>query len=127
MHVKCAKLRSLFVVECECVGAKLCANFEEAIRNGVPTHHSYKHNTLEEYKKSFMCRGFGGISVFLVGGFYQLPPVSATPIMSNPATTTGREDALSQSIMNRVWACVDDEYPGALQRWSEAYCSTAEA
>ena len=30
-----------------------------------------------------------------------------------------QEDALSQSIMNRIWVCLDDEYPRALQRWSE--------
>ena len=63
MHVKCAKLRTIFVDEFECVGAKLVANLEIANTDGVPTHHSYKHNTLEEYKKSFMCRGFGGINV----------------------------------------------------------------
>ena len=48
MHVKCAKLRFLFMDECECVRALLAANLEEAIRNGVPTHQSYKHNALEE-------------------------------------------------------------------------------
>ena len=54
MHVKCAKLRFLFVDECECVGAVLAADLEQATSYGVPTHHSYKHHTLEEYKKVFL-------------------------------------------------------------------------
>ena len=69
-------------------------------------------------------RGFGGINTFLVGDFYQLPPVGGTPLMSNPRSQTVLENARVANMMSRVWSCADDDLPGSLQRWSETYCAT---
>ena len=58
--------------------------------------------------------------MFLIGDFYQLPPVAGTPIMGNPRSDTVKENASVDNIMPRIWYCEDEaENPNALQLWSE--------
>jgi hypothetical protein len=125
MHVKCARLRFLFIDECECVGAKTFTDLEESIFNGVSTGNTYKLHTSERIKKYKTHRKFSGVNTFFFGDFYQLPPVGGTAVMSNPRSQTALEIASVQRTLDRFWSCFDDAHDfDALQVWSELSCAT---
>ena len=125
MHLKCARLRFMFIDECECVGATTAADIEQSVFNGVSTEHTYKLHTAVNIKKHITYRPFSGVNVFWIGDFYQLPPVGGTAVMSNPRSQSALENARVQTTLNRFWCCFDDanDYD-ALQVWSESFCRT---
>ena len=83
-------------------------------------HRSYKRHVLEHFKRLLSYRSFAGISTFLIGDFYQLPPVGGTPIMGNPYCESALENESVQNIMSRIWHCADEaENPNAIQLWTE--------
>ena len=93
---------------------------EEAAYQGVSEHHSYKRHTLENIKRWLSYRSFAGVNTFLVGDFYQLPPVGGTPIMGNPYCESVLANESVQNIMSRIWQCIDEpENPNALQLWTD--------
>ena len=52
MHLKCARLRFMFIDECECVGAATAADIEQSVFNGVSTEHTYKLHTAVNIKNT---------------------------------------------------------------------------
>jgi len=88
--------------------------------HGVSEHHSYKRHVIEEYGRMLSFRSFAGINTFLIGDFYQLPPVGGTAIMGNPYSDTVLENESVQNIVSRIWHCADEaDNPNAIQLWSE--------
>ena len=125
MHLKCARLRFIFIDECECVGAATTTDLEQSTFNGISTENSYKLHTAERFKNRITYRNFSGVNTFFFGDFYQLPPVGGTAIMSNPRSQPALENARVQSTLSRFWPCFDDanDYD-ALQVWAEHFCET---
>ena len=100
----------------ECVDAANIYEGEGAAMQGVSEHHSYKRHVIDNYNKLFSFRSFAEINIFLIGDFYQLPPVGGTPIMGNPCSDTVLENESVQNIMSRIWHCADEaENPNAIQ------------
>ena len=50
-HIKCAKLRFLFIDEVECLDAAKIFEGEKAAFQGVSDHHSYKCHMMETFRK----------------------------------------------------------------------------
>lgn len=128
MHVKCARLRFLFIDEIEATGAGLVAQLEDAVLRGVPQKNSYRYHTRLDYirMKGSLPRAFGGVNVFCVGDFYQLDPVGSVAFMGNPCSISVAGNAQTANMMGRFWSCVDDNDPDALQHWDEPQCPSGE-
>ena len=107
MAVKCNCLRFLFMDEIECCGLDLIGDVEEATRKN--TGRLYKFAKDDTY-----ARVFGGLNVFLLGDFCQLPPTGQIPIMSNPHSKALIECAKASSAMMMFW---HGEHRETLQTW----------
>ena len=103
MHLKCARLRFMIIDECECLGAATSSDLEQSVFNGISRQNTYKLHTAESIKKHITYRSFSGVNTFWVGGFYQLPPVGGTAVMSNPRSQSALENARVQALLNRFW------------------------
>ena len=99
---------------------------EEAAMQGISEQHSYKRHVVDDYSKLISFRSFAGINTFLIGDFYQLPPVGGTPIMGDPYSDTVLQNERVQNIMSRIWHCADEAvHPNALQTWNEVSENTS--
>ena len=99
---------------------------EVAAMQGISEHHSFKHHVRNNYKKLLSFRSFAGINTFLIGDFYQLPPVGGTPIMGNPYSNSVLQNESVRNIMSRIWHCADEgAHPNAVQIWSEILGNTS--
>ena len=103
-HIRCAKLRFLFIDEVECLDAGKIYEGEAAAYQGVSEHHSYKRHALEHFKRLLSYRSFAGTNTLFIDDFYQLP----------------LENEYVRNIMFRIWHCVDEmENPNAVQQSTE--------
>ena len=107
MGVKCNCLRFLFMDEIEACGLKLISDVEEATRKNAGQLFK-KANATE------MPRVFGGLNVFFLGDFWQLPPTGQIAIMSNPYSKAVLECAKANSVMSMFWV---GNHREALQFW----------
>ena len=107
MGVKCNCLRFLFIDEIEACGLKLLSDVEEATRR-------HGAQLFKNAADTVMPRVFGGLNVFFLGDFWQLPPTGQIAIMSNPYSRAVLESAKANSIMAMFWL---DCHREALQKW----------
>jgi hypothetical protein len=112
MGVKCNCLRFLFIDEVEASGLNLISQVEEATRKnaGRLFKKSLKQNGEEDV------RVFGGLNVFFLGDFWQLPPTGQIAVMSNPHNGKVLECAQANFVMSMFWF---KNHWGALQPWKD--------
>ena len=108
MGVKCNCLRFLFVDEIEACGLNLISQVEEATRKNA--------GQLFKRDADNQVRVFGGLNVFLLGDFWQLPPTGQIAIMSNPYNRKVLECAQANFVMSMFWLT---NHWAALQTWQE--------
>ena len=112
MGVKCNCLRYLFIDEVEASGVNLISQVEDATRR----------NAGGLFKVNFMSNGdqeprvFGGLNIFLLGDFWQLPPTGQIAIMSNPYSGKVLECAQANFVMSMFWM---KNHWAALQPWKD--------
>ena len=86
---------------------KLISDVEEATRRNAGQLFRFAANAQ-------LPRVFGGLNVFLLGDFWQLPPTGQIAIMSNPYSRKVLECAQANAIMSMFWIGGHRE---ALQTW----------
>jgi ATP-dependent DNA helicase PIF1 len=78
MSTKCQNLRFIIIDEISMVSAQLLGSLEIIVRRAVRKKSGYK------LRPDGTERAFGGVNLIALGDFWQLPPVSGTPLCAHP-------------------------------------------
>ena len=98
LFIRCQNLRVLAIDEISLVSAELLCYLEEQVRRAIRLRRSYKVIKYGPLKERH--RVFGGVNLLCFGDWWQLPPVNATAIFSNPFKA---KSAVAQSGLKMFW------------------------
>ena len=103
MSAKCSNLYVIIIDEIENVGMEIFGMLEQHVQDGTTSTHPYKFRRFQG-KDHKELRRFGGINLFLLGDFWQLPPVGDVQIMANPFRGASLYSAMMSRSVALFWS-----------------------